>query len=60
MSEKVFKIINDQIINALEEGQIPWRKPWVHHNFGPMNAVSNKTYSGINFFLLPSCSLPTV
>ena len=52
MSEKVFKIVNDQIISALEEGQIPWRKPWVHHNFGPMNAISNKTYSGINFFLL--------
>lgn len=52
MSEKIFNLINDQIIGALEEGSIPWKKPWVHAGHGPMNANSLKTYSGINFFLL--------
>ena len=47
----VYEIITEQIINSLEQDQIPWRKPW--SDFGsPKNLLTGKEYSGINFFLL--------
>ena len=49
---KVHSIITDQIIKQLEAGKIPWRKPWGGLDNEPKNLVSNKRYSGINFFLL--------
>jgi len=52
MSDKVYEVINNSIIQSLEEGKIPWRKPWNHANHAPMNATSEKPYSGINWFLL--------
>ena len=49
----VYQIITDRIIDALQNGTVPWRKPWnaTGHGF-PMNAVSKKNYRGINLMLL--------
>lgn len=48
---KVYEIVTNRIIKKLEEGTVPWRKPWV----GSGTAVSWKTqkpYRGINTLLL--------
>lgn len=51
MSKKtVYEIITDRIIKKLEEGTVPWQKPWVG---GPaVNWVTQKAYQGINQILL--------
>ncbi len=50
----VYEIVNKRIIELLEEGTVPWRKPWKSFG-GPSNLVSKKEYRGINQFLL-NCS----
>lgn len=47
---KVYEIITQKIIEQLEKGVIPWRKPWV--NNGSVNWVTQKAYRGINSMLL--------
>jgi antirestriction protein ArdC len=56
MSEKVYRKITDEIIKKLEEGVVPWRKPWGDNGdgLGPRNLVSKRAYRGINTLLL-SC-----
>jgi antirestriction protein ArdC len=46
--------INDQIVNTLSQGLMPWRKPWSPaKNAGhPANAVTGKLYRGVNPLLL--------
>lgn len=51
MSNKVYDVITDRIINMLEAGTIPWHKPW---NGSQQNLVSKKDYRGINPLLLSS------
>ncbi|HEY6373541.1 MAG TPA: ArdC family protein, partial [Candidatus Sulfotelmatobacter sp.] len=46
----VYEIITNQILAALEQGSVPWRKPW--HSLPPANLISKKPYRGINVFLL--------
>jgi len=47
----VYQIITDKIINLLESGVVPWRRPWTSTGL-PRNLVSKKPYRGINYFLL--------
>ena len=45
--------ITDRILAALEEGTVPWRKPWQGGESGlPYNAASNRHYNGINVWNL--------
>ena len=46
-----YDMITDQIIAKLEEGEIPWNKPWVSAG-ASRNLVSKKAYRGINILLL--------
>ena len=46
----VYQIVTDRVIEALEAGVVPWRKPWSGGT--PSNLVSRKAYRGINAFLL--------
>jgi len=48
---KVYEIIADQLIKRLEDGEIPWRKPWTGGE-SPKNLVSGKDYRGVNVWLL--------
>jgi antirestriction protein ArdC len=50
----VYEIVTNQIMELLEEGTIPWHKPWKASG-GAKNLVSKKPYRGINQFLL-NCS----
>ncbi|HER2025582.1 ssDNA-binding domain-containing protein [Bacillus infantis] len=48
--KNVYEMITERIIEQLEEGVIPWRKPWI--NGGAVNWKTQKPYRGINTFLL--------
>jgi len=53
---KVYEIVTNQILSFLENGVIPWRKPWSCKTELPRNLVSGKAYRGINvWLLLASC-----
>lgn len=47
---KAYEIITDRILAALDEGVIPWRKPWTCGG-APRNLVTGKAYRGLNVFL---------
>jgi antirestriction protein ArdC len=47
----VYAIITEKIINLLEQGIVPWRRPWTGTGL-PRNLVSMKPYRGLNYFLL--------
>lgn len=50
---QVYQIVTDQIIAKLEQGVIPWRKPWsTKRGECAHNWVSGRPYTGINAMLL--------
>src|SRR5580658_6962450 len=51
MQMDIYAIVTDKIINLLEQGVVPWRRPWTSAGL-PRNLVSKKPYRGINHFLL--------
>jgi len=51
----VYQIVTDRIIGMLEDGVVPWNKPWATGSDAPMNLVSKKAYRGVNVWLL-SCA----
>jgi antirestriction protein ArdC len=51
MEMDVYGIVTEKIINLLEQGVVPWRRPWATTGV-PRNVVSKKPYRGVNFFLL--------
>jgi antirestriction protein ArdC len=47
--------VTDRIIRELEQGRVPWVQPWVGASCSlglPRNAVTGRTYSGINVLIL--------
>jgi antirestriction protein ArdC len=50
----VYEVITARIVEMLEQGTIPWRKPWRTHGSEPRNLISGKPYRGINILLLSS------
>ena len=55
MSKKqsVYEVITKVIVEKLEQGVIPWHKPWHCKGGGyPTNLISNKKYKGFNVMLL--------
>ena len=52
MSKKIYETITNKIIEKLEEGTIPWKKPFQDGDGTPVNWVTQKPYRGINTFLL--------
>ena len=54
MSAKVTEIVTKLIIEKLEAGIIPWKKPWSDKSERPCNYFSKRPYKGFNMFLL-SC-----
>lgn len=53
MSQKIYEMITEKILDLMNEGIVPWHKPW--HGVGPKNMVTGRYYRGINVWLL-SCS----
>jgi len=50
----VYEVINKRIMELLENGIVPWKKPWKAASGMPRNLVSKKEYRGVNVFML-SC-----
>jgi antirestriction protein ArdC len=48
----VYEIVTARILEQLERGVVPWRRPWRAEL--PVNLVSGKPYRGLNVFLLGS------
>lgn len=52
MSINIYDIINNRISDMLQQGTIPWRKPWNAQSNYPKNLISKKKYRGVNVFML--------
>ena len=48
----IFSAITDRIINVLEQGVIPWHKPWIGGSGGCISYSTGKPYSLLNHILL--------
>ena len=46
-----YEIVTEKIISLLEQGMIPWRRPWTSTGL-PRNLLTKRPYRGVNFFLL--------
>ena len=51
MSINVYELVTQRILEQLDKGVIPWRKPWKGN--AAMNYITRKAYKGINVLLLP-------
>lgn len=51
--EDVYQVITDKVLDRLESGTVPWRKPWTVAADGPRN-IEGRMYRGLNVFLLLS------
>ena len=47
-----YQIMTDRMIRLLEQGTVPWHRPWDPAVGVPRNLVSKKPYRGINIFML--------
>ena len=52
MKNLTYDRITDRITALLEQGTVPWHKPWKARTGLPRNLVSKNPYRGINVFLL--------
>lgn len=52
MAFDIYKAVTDRIIGMLEQGIIPWEKPWAGMAGGARNYVTQKPYSLMNQLLL--------
>lgn len=52
MKKSVYEMITERIIEQLENGVIPWQKPWSGTRSGAYNRISNKPYSLLNQMIL--------
>lgn len=50
--KSVYEMVTERIINQLEQGIIPWQKPWTGVRSGAYNRISKKSYSLINQMML--------
>lgn len=56
MNIRSYERITERIVALLEQGTVPWHKPWKVTTGLPRNLVSGKPYRGINVFLLMAMS----
>ena len=52
MAKSVYEMVTERIISQLENGVIPWEKPWTGIRSGAYNRISKKPYSLLNQMLL--------
>ena len=52
MGKSVYEMVTERIISQLEQGVIPWEKPWTGIRSGAYNRISKKSYSLLNQMLL--------
>lgn len=47
-----YQLVTDTILKHLEEGVVPWRRPWSRETGKPRNFHTGKPYRGVNLLLL--------
>ncbi|MEI9966919.1 MAG: ArdC family protein [Candidatus Moraniibacteriota bacterium] len=52
MNTEVYESITKRVVTLLEQGTVPWRKPWNAKTGWPRNFWTKRPYRGINVFLL--------
>ena len=52
MTKDIYSLVTERIISELENGVIPWQKPWNGVKDGAYNRISKKPYSLLNQMLL--------
>lgn len=52
LSVNLYETVTTTILEALERGVVPWRKPWDTSAAIPVNATTNRPYRGVNLILL--------
>lgn len=53
-----FQVITDRIVALLEQGVVPWHKPWTGGGMTlPKNFKSKKCYRGVNIWMLCATSM---
>jgi antirestriction protein ArdC len=54
VSQKIYQLVTDRILALLQQGVVPWKKPWTTSSGSalPINLVSRRPYRGVNVFLL--------
>jgi len=53
---RAYERITERIVALLQQGTVPWHKPWQVKTGLPRNFVTRKPYRGINVFLLMAMS----
>ncbi len=53
IKQDVFTIVSNRIIELLEKGTVPWRKPWREATY-PRNMITLRPYRGLNVLILAS------
>jgi antirestriction protein ArdC len=48
----VYEAVTDRLIAQLDQGIIPWSKPWTGRADGAISGTTGKAYSLLNQFLL--------
>lgn len=51
-NEKIYQILQDQIIELLDKGVVPWKRTFSVPGGFAKNIVSNKMYRGFNYMML--------
>jgi len=52
ISDKVYKKIADSILEKIQEGNLPWNKPWNGGEGAAINIATNHSFRGFNAFYL--------
>jgi antirestriction protein ArdC len=55
MSNSAYERITQRIVALLEQGTVPWHRPWKVSTGLPHNFVTKKPYRGVNVFVLAAC-----
>src|SRR4051794_15348792 len=50
--QSVYQLVTDRILEALDRGVIPWRRPWGGRQLAPKSATTGQPYRGVNTWLL--------
>ena len=57
--ETPYQVITDRILALLEQGTVPWQQPWDSATGAARNLFSQRSYRGINVWLLTAMGLPS-
>ena len=50
--DQIYQEVTDKIVKLLENGTVPWTRPWNPGEETPMNFKSKRPYNGLNVWLL--------